>query len=93
MFQNRLISRDLEIMKGKGGEDMVKKRFSPMGESALRWAELTAVQLGHSYVGSEHLLTGALRTGDLRVRRVLGEEPVSYTHLDVYKRQLQILRQ
>lgn len=64
-------------MKGKGGEAMAKNRFTPMGQSALRWAELTAVQLGHSYVGSEHLVTGALRTGDQQVRQVLGEQQIA----------------
>ena len=36
-------------------------KFSPRAESVLRLAQEAAAELGHSYVGSEHLLIGLLR--------------------------------
>lgn len=56
---------------------MARKRFSETGEAAVRFAELTAAQLGHSYVGSEHLLAGVVRTGDPGVLRLLEEDQIS----------------
>ena len=44
---------------------MSKTNFTPAALGALRLAQENAARLGHSYVGSEHLLLG----------------PVSYTHL------------
>ena len=55
---------------------MAKRRFSPRGEAAIKWAELTAAQLGHSYVGSEHLLLGVVRTEDPWVVQALEENRV-----------------
>jgi len=37
--------------------------FSPSAETALRLAQESAAQLGHSYVGTEHLLLGVAREG------------------------------
>ena len=60
---------------------MAKRRFSPQGEAAVKWAELTAAQLGHSYVGSEHLLLGVVRTEDPKVMYVLTEEQLDEKRL------------
>ena len=45
-----------------------QNRFTERAAEALRLAQETAGQMGHSYVGSEHLLTGLAKA-------------VSYTHL------------
>ena len=60
---------------------MGKGRFSDQGAAAVKWAELTAAQLGHSYVGSEHLLMGLSRCGDTGVRQLLEAEGIRETGL------------
>ena len=55
---------------------MGKRRFTAQGAGAVKWAELTAAQLGHSYVGSEHLLMGLSRCGDGSVGRLLEGEGI-----------------
>ena len=42
---------------------MSEKRFTPRGESVLRLAQESAGELGHGYVGCEHILLGILRDG------------------------------
>ena len=37
---------------------MKDSKFSPIAEAALRLAQMAAGELGHSYVGTEHLLLG-----------------------------------
>jgi len=41
--------------------DMNEKRFSPGAEEALRLSQEAAGELGHGYVGTEHLLLGLIR--------------------------------
>ena len=89
---------------------MRERRFSARAEQMLRSAQAAALELGHGYVGCEHLLLAMLREEEdapgraLRASGVEEEKtralitravgrgeadlaPVSYTHLDVYKRQ------
>ena len=40
---------------------MYDNRFTPRAQNALQLAQAAAEELGHSYVGSEHLLLGLLR--------------------------------
>ena len=40
---------------------MADKKFDPRAENALRLAQEAAGELGHGYVGCEHLLLGLLR--------------------------------
>lgn len=40
---------------------MNENRFSPTAETAIRLAQEAAGELGHAYVGTEHLLLGLLR--------------------------------
>ena len=61
----------------EGQVNPMRKRFSPAGTAAIYWAEATARQLGHSYVGSEHLLLGLSQTGDPAVECLLAEETLS----------------
>ena len=48
-------------------------QFTPGARSALRLAHRAAEELGHGYVGSEHLLLGLLETEDGAARRYLTE--------------------
>ena len=40
---------------------MNEKKFSPGAEEALRLSQEAAGELGHGYVGTEHLLLGLIR--------------------------------
>ena len=40
---------------------MNEKKFSPGAEEALRLSQEAAGELGHGYVGTEHLLLGLVR--------------------------------
>ena len=47
---------------------MAEQKFTPRAENVLRLAQETALELGHGYVGCEHILLGLLR-GLPRTRR------------------------
>ena len=40
---------------------MNENKFTPTAEEALRLAQEAAGELGHGYVGTEHLLLGLMR--------------------------------
>ena len=52
---------------------MSEKRFTPRGENVLRLAQEAAGDLGHGYVGCEHILLGILRDGGGVAYRALTE--------------------
>ncbi|MBQ9646823.1 MAG: ATP-dependent Clp protease ATP-binding subunit, partial [Oscillospiraceae bacterium] len=56
---------------------MSEKRFTPRGENVLRLAQEAAGDLGHDYVGCEHLLLGILRDGGGVAYRALMEAGVN----------------
>ena len=56
---------------------MSEKRFTPRGENVLRLAQEAAGDLGHDYVGCEHLLLGILRDGGGVAYRALMETGVN----------------
>ena len=43
---------------------MSERRFTPAAEAALRLSQEAAAELGHGYVGTEHLLVGLVRQGE-----------------------------
>ena len=47
----------------KRGERLNETRFTDRAQTALRLAQEASVELGHGYVGSEHLRLGLLREG------------------------------
>ena len=49
--------------KSRRGESMNETRFTQRAQAALRLAQESAAELGHGYVGSEHLLLGLAREG------------------------------
>ena len=53
---------------------MYDNRFTPRAQNALRLAQAAAEELGHSYVGSEHLLLGLLREEGGAAHRCLAEQ-------------------
>ncbi len=52
---------------------MNENRFSPRAEEALRLAQEAAGELGHGYVGTEHLLLGLMREEEGMAHAVLSE--------------------
>ena len=56
---------------------MSEKRFAPRGENILRLAQEAATELGHGYIGCEHILLGILRDGGGVAARALGEAGVT----------------
>ena len=56
---------------------MYDNRFTPRAQNALRLAQAAAEELGHSYVGSEHLLLGLLREEAGAAHRCLAEQSVT----------------
>ncbi len=54
-----------------------ENRFTLRAESVLRCAHECAAELGHGYVGSEHILLGILRDGEGKVAKILTAEGVS----------------
>ena len=52
---------------------MNEKKFTPRAEEALRLAQEAAGELGHGYVGTEHLLLGLMREADGLAHTVLVE--------------------
>ena len=56
---------------------MNENRFSPRAEEALRLAQEAAEEMGHGYVGSEHLLLGLMREEEGIAHRVLTEHGLS----------------
>ena len=52
---------------------MSENKFTPRAEEALRLSQEAAEELGHGYVGSEHLLLGLIREEDGVAHRVLSE--------------------
>ena len=61
----------VEIIKGASGSEEGKLPFTPRAKAVLRSAVEEALQLGHNYIGTEHLLLGLLADDDSVAARVL----------------------
>lgn len=55
----------------------MQNRFTKKAEQALEYAGQTAIGLGHSYVGTEHLLIGLVKAGDSLAATVLEKHGVT----------------
>jgi ATP-dependent Clp protease ATP-binding subunit ClpA len=73
--------------------DPAAPRFSDDGKRALRDAIAEALQFGHNYIGTEHLLLGLYRNADSAAARILLEagalEPTARAHVTDMLRGLQ----
>lgn len=56
---------------------MNENKFTPRAEEALRLSQEAAGELGHGYVGTEHLLLGLIREEDGIAHSVLMEAGLS----------------
>lgn len=64
-------SQDKRTAGSKAGAPMSAARFTDRAQTALRLAQESSSELGHGYVGSEHLLLGLAREGHGVAARVL----------------------
>ena len=55
-------------------------RFTPKSQQALNAAKKSAEKMGHTYIGTEHLLLGILTT-DCVGAKILDDKKVSYTEV------------
>ena len=56
---------------------LFENRFTLRAENVLRCAHECAAELGHGYVGSEHILLGILRDGEGEAAKILNAEGIS----------------
>ncbi len=57
-------------------------KFTNQGEAAVNSSMSAAVALGHSYIGSEHMLLGLVRTKDSIAAKILSENGVDEARLE-----------
>ena len=55
----------------------MSNRFTQRAQAALNNAHIRARELGHTYVGTEHILLGLLTSGDSIAARILNNHGVS----------------
>lgn len=67
-----------DIMEGDIDLSDITKRFSDGAKRIVTAALLAAKEMGHTYVGSEHLLMGILREADCTPARLLCERGLTY---------------
>ena len=61
---------------------MSENKFSPKAEEVLRLAQEAAGELGHGYVGSEHLLLGLLKIGTGVAAAVLNKNGITAENIE-----------
>jgi ATP-dependent Clp protease ATP-binding subunit ClpC len=74
------LRREVEALVGRGQQPVQGRHipFTPQAKKALELALREMAQLGHSYIGTEHLLLGVIREGEgpaAQVLRQRGIEP------------------
>jgi ATP-dependent Clp protease ATP-binding subunit ClpC len=59
------VRKDVEELIGEGGSDSPSHiPFTPRAKKVLELALREALQLGHNYIGTEHILLGLVREGE-----------------------------
>ncbi len=71
MYQNNRQKNPTSSPRPGGNEPMSETRFTERAQTSLRLAQESSSELGHGYVGSEHLLLGLAREGQGMAARVL----------------------
>ena len=74
---------EVETVVGRGeGVVAVEIPFTPRAKASLELALAAAQQLGHNYIGTEHLLLGLLREGEGKACQVLSSLGVNLVELE-----------
>jgi Clp amino terminal domain, pathogenicity island component len=72
----------VELIIGRGQDEPSGHiPFTPRAKKSLELSLREALQLGHNYIGTGHLLLGLLRQGDNMAMRILGNLHVDLTDL------------
>ncbi|WP_077615910.1 ATP-dependent protease ATP-binding subunit ClpC [Caenibacillus caldisaponilyticus] len=71
------IQREVEALIGRGGELDQPPHYTPRAKQVIELSMDEARKLGHSYVGTEHILLGLIREGEGVAARVLNNLGVS----------------
>ena len=67
---------------------MLDNRFTERAQTALNLAEEGAMDLGHNYIGTEHILLGLTQEGEGVAARALSEVGVTPEKLLIKSRRL-----
>src|SRR6476659_4541073 len=71
------IQEEVENLIGKGSETVQTIHYTPRAKKVIELSMDEARKLGHSYVGTEHVLLGLIREGEGVAARVLNNLGVS----------------
>ncbi len=71
------IQKEVESLIGKGQESVQTIHYTPRAKKVIELSMDEARKLGHSYVGTEHILLGLIREGEGVAARVLNNLGVS----------------
>lgn len=71
------INEEVELLIGKSDEKVQNVYYTPRAKKVIELSMDEARKLGHSYVGTEHLLLGLIREGEGVAARVLSNLGVS----------------
>ena len=71
------LRREVEALVGRGQEPLAGHiPFTPQAKKVLELALRESVQLGHDYIGTEHLLLGLIREGEGPAAQVLQQRGI-----------------
>src|SRR5690625_1041291 len=71
------IQKEVETLNGQGQSPMQSIHYTPRAKKVVELSQDEARKLGHSYVGTEHILLGLIREGEGVAARVLRNLDVS----------------
>lgn len=71
------IQKEVETLIGEGKHPMQSIHFTPRAKKVVELSQDEARKLGHSYIGTEHILLGLIREGEGVASRVLKNLGVS----------------
>ncbi|TCI24870.1 ATP-dependent Clp protease ATP-binding subunit [Exiguobacterium sp. SH3S2] len=73
------IQQEVEALIGRGSENGSTIHYTPRAKKVIELSMDEARKLGHSYVGTEHILLGLIREGEGVAARVLNNLGISLT--------------
>lgn len=81
---------DVRTMVRKGEQPLVGRHipYTPQAKKAMELALREALQLGHPYIGTEHLLLGLIREGSDALKQLMGQPDLNLVRMQV----LQVLK-
>ncbi|MCA9375208.1 ATP-dependent Clp protease ATP-binding subunit, partial [Candidatus Dojkabacteria bacterium] len=84
VFQELKVDKDTLIEQVKaqmseGGDEVSTPGLSPRAKQVLRLAFQEAMELGHNYVGGEHILLGLIREGEGLAAQLFSKYGVNHT--------------